>query len=122
MAQSCISPGDTFPSTLHTARPGSVMSGVLLLLLTQGLFGRAFTASPHLTRPCATAVRQESAGEEPRPLFSFPRQAEKTHMDISYTLLERQTQTQPSLFQLDVHTHTHTHTYITARTTSALLV
>lgn len=88
------------------------MSGVLLLLLTQGLFGRAFTASP---RPSATAVRQESAGEE-RPLFSFPRQAEKTRMDISYTLLERQTQTHPSLFQLAVHTHT----YISTR--SALLV
>lgn len=74
----------------------SVMSGVLLPLLTQGLFGWVFTASP---RPSATAVRQESAGEE-RPLC-FPRQAllrtttlsethahahRKTHTDLSYTL------------------------------------
>lgn len=39
----------------------SVMSGVLLSLLTQGLFGWAFTASP---RPSATTARQGSAGEE----------------------------------------------------------
>ena len=126
----------TFPSThththththtdTHTAGPTaprlwSVMSGVLLLLLTQGLFGWVFTASP---RPSATAVWQESAGEE-RPLC-FPRQAllhtstlseTHAHTQIWVTrsfLLERQTLTRPSLFQLSTHIHYGTHRFCT---------
>lgn len=60
------------------------MSGALLLLLTQGLFSWAFTASP---RPSATAARRESAGEE-RPL-GFPRPALHIHA-------EAQTRTTPT--------------------------
>ena len=51
------------------------MSGVLWPLLTQGLFGWVFTASP---RPSATAVRQESAGEE-QPL-ELPTEGAATHV------------------------------------------
>lgn len=62
------------------------MSGVLLLLLTQGLFSWDFTASP---RPSATAVRHESAGG--RTASQFPTAGAATHIHA------------------ETHTHTHRH-------------
>lgn len=107
----------TFPFT-HTVSATAlclrgVMSGELLLLLTQGLFAWAFTASP---RPSATAVRQESAGEEQR--LSFPQEAllhtfiqkkKDPQKDTCYTLFasrEKNTNT-PFTFLSKRIGHTH---------------